>query len=86
MYELTVFVLIMTRENHDLAFVFFILYRFQGSTCASRAQVGLVYLVRRFLSTPFFHIFLRFLRLPARYPNIISPIPLVLFVFRLITA
>ena len=34
MYELTVFVLIMTRENHDLAFVFSILYRFQGSVVA----------------------------------------------------
>ena len=31
MYELTVFVLTVTRENHSLAFVFFILYRFQGS-------------------------------------------------------
>ena len=30
-YELTVFVLTVTRENHSLAFVFFILYRFQGS-------------------------------------------------------
>ena len=31
MYELTVFVLTVTRENHSLAFVFSILYRFQGS-------------------------------------------------------
>ena len=35
MYELTVFVLTVTRENHSLAFVFFILYRFQGSVLSA---------------------------------------------------
>ena len=35
MYELTVFVLTVTRENHSLAFVFSILYRFQGSGVAA---------------------------------------------------
>ena len=39
MYELTVFVLTVTRENHSLAFVFFILYRFQGSARGHRGSV-----------------------------------------------
>ena len=66
-YELTVFVLTVTRENHSLAFVFFILYRFQGSSRQPRVALALtaqlLYRVIRRLSTPFSHFFSSFFHL-----------------------
>ena len=64
-YELTVFVLTVTRENHSLAFVFFILYRFQGSSRQPRVALALtaqlVYCTPARLSIPFSHFFTHFL-------------------------
>ena len=80
MYELTVFVLTVTRENHSLAFVFFILYRFQGSSRQPRVALALtaqlLYRVIRRLSTPFSHFFalsvLFISSFPSAYPH--SPV------------
>ena len=64
-YELTVFVLTVTRENHSLAFVFFILYRFQGSSRQPQVALALtaqlVYCTSARLSIPFSHFFTHFL-------------------------
>ena len=68
MYELTVFVLTVTRENHSLAFVFFILYRFQGSGLGvSRSSDVSIPQASTFVNT-FFQAFFRFLSL---IPNIL---------------
>ena len=71
MYELTVFVLIMTRENHDLAFVFFILYRFQGSVLGvSRSSDAIIYHLCALCQHLFFIFFSAFLSLTPIFPNI----------------
>ena len=58
MYELTVFVLTVTRENHSLAFVFFILYRFQGSVLGvSRSSDVSIPQASTFVNTFFSSIF-----------------------------
>ena len=76
MYELTVFVLIMTRENHDLAFVFSILYRFQGSVLLALSRDSSVSIHRQtfFVNTFFelFCVFFEFLFSARFFPDIVE--------------
>ena len=78
MYELTVFVLTVTRENHSLAFVFSILYRFQGSVVALSKLLSsgdLTILPHHQTSVnPFFELFSNFFEfsfLPPFFPRFI---------------
>ena len=71
MYELTVFVLMQFLASRVC-----LLYSVSFSRiilCVSRAQVGLVYIVRRLLSTPFFHVFFVFIIPLSANPNYFIP-------------